>query len=178
MRSLLRIFTVCMALSVTPAVVAKEASTRSSVERIPLNELGVDLELVCMKGVSDTSEPAITSFFVHHVKGEQPSKRQVTLEFYNRQMPPFFIMNDPIKRADRIVGRGSKSDSYVLTGSGPANDLSGKRVSDNVTFKLVISYTPEGYLRGALDVKSKEVSLTRRDCTKAPPRPPFPETKQ
>ena len=178
MRRFLCILAVCVALSASATAVAKKASLKSPVERIPLNKLGVDLELVCLKRDSDPTGPAITSFFVHHVEGEEPSKRSVTLEFYNNQLPPFFVMNDPVTRADHIRGTGSVSDSYILVGSGPANDLNGKRVSDKVSFRLVISFTPEGYLRGDLDVTSKEVSLARKGCSKAPARPPLTESKQ
>ncbi|MGB7656659.1 MAG: hypothetical protein WBL74_14390 [Novosphingobium sp.] len=165
-----------LALAAPSTMQAKNSPSKPVVEHIDLDKLDVEFELVCYKQDTDPPGPAITSFFVHHIVGETSTKRFVELSFYNKDLPPNFVLTNPIQRADHILGSGL--GTYVLVGRGPANSLDRKLVSEKVSFKLVISYTPENYLRADLTVTSKEVSLKRKGCHKAPPRPISMEPKQ
>ena len=167
-----------MALGLTliapSALVARKVPSKPVTTAMDLNNFNVDLNVVCFSGREDPTTPSVISFSVHHVKGEDRSKRNVDLYVYNNTLDR--IMTDPIREIKKTEADGAVS--YEIVGGGPAVDRFGNHISDNIEFIFKIHYTPEDSLRADLFITSKELSLVRRDCSIPPPMVPATGSKK
>ena len=166
MKAVVATMAIGLTLSVPSALLARKVPSKPVTTSMDLNNFNVDLEVVCFSGREDPTTPSVISFSVHHVKGEERSKRNVDLFVFNNTLDR--IMTDPIREIKKTVSDGAVS--YEIVGGGPAVDRFGSHVSDNIEFRFKIHYTAEDSLRGDLFVTSKELSLVRRDCSVPPPR--------